>query len=249
MIGILTKILTILIFISLLQSQDFRQIDKDLNNFEYQKTIIPLQTMNNNYPKNIQVLTRLSAAYHFLSEQSVDKKLDKLNNIKSLKYITEAMSIDPEHPEVHKWYAISYGKHVEGQSIRKQIESSKIIAFHCLQAIEKNPNDPFCYNIMGQWHYRLASINPLSRRLASIIFEEPPIGSFEKAEYFLQKSLTLNPDYIGTYYWLGKTYGKLKMSDKKISLFNTAVNLKRPYKREKVIYEEIKKELKKLKHL
>ena len=33
------------------------------------------------------------------------------------------------------------------------------------------------------------------------------------------------------------------------ALFNTAVNLKRPYKREKVIYEEIKKELKKLKHL
>ena len=39
------------------------------------------------------------------------------------------------------------------------------------------------------------------------------------------------------------------MPDKKISLFNTAVNLKRPYKREKVIYEEIKKDIPELKKL
>ena len=164
---------------------------------------------------------------------------------KALKYIVEAMSIDSTNAEVHKWYAVSYGKSVEGQSIRKQIESSKIIEFHCLQAIEKIPNDPFCYNIMGQWHYRLADISPLSRRLATIIFEEPPQGSFEMAEYFLNKSLELEPDYIGTYYWLGKTYEKLDRTDKTLSLFKIAIDLPRPYKREELMYEDIVKQLKK----
>jgi len=244
----LINILRVIIIFSLsgfLSAQDFSKIDIDLDNLSFQKTIIPLQQLNNTFPQNINVLVRLSAAHHFLSEETNDKKVEKLNMDKALKYIVEAMSIDSTNAEVHKWYAVSYGKSVEGQSIRKQIESSKIIEFHCLQAIEKIPNDPFCYNIMGQWHYRLADISPLSRRLATIIFEEPPQGSFEMAEYFLNKSLELEPDYIGTYYWLGKTYEKLDRTDKTLSLFKIAIDLPRPYKREELMYEDIIKQLKK----
>ena len=225
-------------------SQDFSKIDIDLDNLNFKETIIPLQKLNNTFPKNIDVLVRLSAAHHFLSEESDDKKIERLNMDKALKYILEAMSIDSTHAEVHKWYAVSYGKSVENQNIRTQIESSKIIEFHSLQAIEKLPNDPFCYNIMGQWHYRLADISSLSRRLATIIFEEPPKGSFEMAEYFLQKSLSLEPDYIGTYYWLGKTYQKIGRKDDALILFRKAVNLPRPYKREELMYIDIVKQLK-----
>ena len=225
-------------------SQDFSKIDIDLDNLNFKETIIPLQKLNNTFPKNIDVLVRLSAAHHFLSEEADDKKIERLNMDKALKYILEAMSIDSTHAEVHKWYAVSYGKSVENQNIRTQIESSKIIEFHSLQAIEKLPNDPFCYNIMGQWHYRLADISSLSRRLATIIFEEPPKGSFEMAEYFLQKSLSLEPDYIGTYYWLGKTYQKIGRKDDALILFRKAVNLPRPYKREELMYIDIVKQLK-----
>ncbi len=225
-------------------SQDFSKIDIDLDNLNFKETIIPLQKLNNTFPKNIDVLVRLSAAHHFLSEEADDKKIERLNMDKALKYILEAMSIDSTHAEVHKWYAVSYGKSVENQNIRTQIESSKIIEFHSLQAIEKLPNDPFCYNIMGQWHYRLADISSLSRRLATIIFEEPPQGSFEMAEYFLQKSLSLEPDYIGTYYWLGKTYQKIGRKDDALILFRKAVNLPRPYKREELMYIDIVKQLK-----
>jgi len=227
-----------------LYSQDFSKIDIDLDSLNFKETIIPLQKLNNTFPKNIDVLVRLSAAHHFLSEEADDKKIERLNMDKALKYILEAMSIDSTHAEVHKWYAVSYGKSVENQNIRTQIESSKIIEFHSLQAIEKLPNDPFCYNIMGQWHYRLADISSLSRRLATIIFEEPPQGSFEMAEYFLQKSLSLEPDYIGTYYWLGKTYQKIGRKDDALILFRKAVNLPRPYKREELMYIDIVKQLK-----
>jgi len=229
---------------NILYSQDFSKIDIDLDNLNFKETIIPLQKLNNTFPKNIDVLVRLSAAHHFLSEEADDKKIERLNMDKALKYILEAMSIDSTHAEVHKWYAVSYGKSVENQNIRTQIESSKIIEFHSLQAIEKLPNDPFCYNIMGQWHYRLADISSLSRRLATIIFEEPPKGSFEMAEYFLQKSLSLEPDYIGTYYWLGKTYQKIGRKDDALILFRKAVNLPRPYKREELMYIDIVKQLK-----
>ena len=64
--------------ISLLTAQDFSKIDIDLDSLAFQKTIIPLKELNNTFPKNIDVLSRLSAAHHFLSEQTNDKKIEKL---------------------------------------------------------------------------------------------------------------------------------------------------------------------------
>ena len=88
-----------------------------------------------------------------------------------------------------------------------------------MKVIEILPNDEYCYNILGQWHYRLASLRGPSRRIASILFAEPPVGSFDQAKFFLERSLEINPNYIGTYYWLGKTYIELNNIEKAIDLF------------------------------
>ena len=85
-----------------------------------------------------------------------------------------------------------------------------------------------------------------SRRIASILFSEPPKGSFEEAQYFFEKSLQYNPDYIGTYYWLGKTYLKLDKKQKAVELFQVGVTLDRPFKREEKAYQGMKRYLEKL---
>ena len=99
---------------------------------------------------------------------------------------------------------------------------------------------------MGQWHYKLADLGRASRRIASILFSEPPRGSFEEAQYFFEKSLHYNPDYIGTYYWLGKTYLKLDKKQKAVELFKVGVTLDRPFKREEKAYQGMKSYLEKL---
>ena len=82
--------------------------------------------------------------------------------------------------------------------------------------------------------------------LASILFSEPPKGSFEEAQYFFEKSLEKNSNYIGTYYWLGKTYLKLNQEQKAIELFKFGVTLDRPFKREERAYQGMKSYLDKL---
>ena len=138
------------------------------------------------------------------------------------------------------------GKTVEDDSIRNQIEQSKKIQTIALKVIDLLPQDEFCYTIMGQWHYKLADLGRASRRIASILFSEPPKGSFEEAKYFFEKSLEHNPDYIGTYYWLGKTYLKLKKEQKAVELFTVGITLDRPFKREERAYQKMKNYLDKL---
>ena len=230
---------------SIIAGQDLKDIDTKLSNFEFDKAKTSLEKIYSKYPQNVDILLRLSITHHYLSEKAIQKKEDKENAQKAFKYINHASSINPDDPNVLKWYVIALGKTVEEESIRKQIEQSKKIEQLSSKVIELLPDDEFCYNIMGQWHYKLASLGKASRRIASFLFSEPPQGSFEQAKYFLEKSLELNPDYIGTYYWLGKTHLKLGNKEKAYDLFNKGILLDRPFKREEKLFQDMNNIIKK----
>ena len=234
-----------IILASLIAGQDLNDIDTKLSNFELDKAKTSLEKIYSKYPQNIDILLRLSITHHYLSEKAIQKKEDKENAQKAFKYINHAFSLNPDDSNVLKWYVIALGKTVEEESIRKQIEQSKNIEQLSLKVIELLPDDEFCYNIMGQWHYKLASLGKASRRIASFLFSEPPQGSFEQARFFLEKSLELNPDYIGTYYWLGKTHLKLGNEEKAYDLFNKGILLDRPFKREEKLFQDMNNIIKK----
>jgi len=235
-----------IILSSLIAGQDFKDIDIKLTNLEFDKAQASLEQLYNKYPENTDVLLRLSITHHYLSESALKKSLDKKNALKAFEYIEKAFNIEPDNPEILKWYVITLGKTVEEDTIRNQIEQSKNIKNIALKVIDLLPDDEFCYSIMGQWHYKLADLGRASRRIASILFSEPPKGSFEEAQYFFEKSLERNSDYIGTYYWLGKTYLKLNNEQKAIELFKLGVTLDRPFKREERAYQGMKSYLEKL---
>jgi tetratricopeptide (TPR) repeat protein len=235
-----------IILFSLIAGQDFKDIDIKLSNLEFDKAQVPLEQLYNKYPQNTDVLLRLSITHHYLSESAMKKSLDKENALKAFKYALKAFNIEPDNPDILKWYVITLGKTVEEDTIRNQIEQSKNIKNIALKVIDLLPDDEFCYSIMGQWHYKLADLGRASRRIASILFSEPPKGSFQEAQYFFEKSLEKNSDYIGTYYWLGKTYLKLNQEQKAIELFKLGVTLDRPFKREERAYQGMKSYLDKL---
>ena len=232
--------------IGIIFSQDFSDIDNKIVNFNFKEAKVSLEELDKNSDKNIEVLTRLSIVHHFLSESAEDKSTERKDAIKAFEYIEKAYTINPKNPKVLKWYVIALGKTLEKKSIRKQIEESKNIEKIALSVIELLPNDEYCYNILGQWHYRLADLNGPSRKIASFLFSEPPEGSFIEAQFFLEQSIKINPDYIGTYYWLGKTYLKINKKQKAIELFKVGIALDRPFKREEDAYQAMKSYLNKL---
>jgi len=242
----LKNLIIVIILFSLIAGQDFKDIDIKLTNLEFDKAQAPLEQLYNKYPQNTDVLSRLSITHHYLSESAMKKNLDKDNALKAFEYAQKAFNIEPDNPDILKWYVITLGKTVEEDTIRNQIEQSKNIKNIALKVINLLPDDEFCYSIMGQWHYKLADLGRASRRIASILFSEPPKGSFQEAQYFFEKSLEINSDYIGTYYWLGKTYLKLNQEQKAIELFKLGVTLDRPFKREERAYQGMKSYLEKL---
>lgn len=246
MINFIKYLISFLLPIGIIFSQDFSDIDNKIVNFNFKEAKVSLEELDKNSDKNVEVLTRLSIVHHFLSESAEDKSTERKNAIKAFEYIEKAYTINPKNPKVLKWYVIALGKTLEKKSIRKQIEESKNIEKIALSVIELLPDDEYCYNILGQWHYRLADLNGPSRKIASFLFSEPPEGSFIEAQFFLEQSIKINPDYIGTYYWLGKTYLKINKKQKAIELFKVGIALDRPFKREEDAYQVMKSYLNKL---
>ena len=108
--NLLLKIFFIIpIFYSVAIAQDFSEIDKDLNDLNFNKTLIPLEELNNSYPNNKDILLRLSITHHYLSEKAIQQKEDKENAQKAFEYIDHAFSLNSEDPNVLKWYVIALG--------------------------------------------------------------------------------------------------------------------------------------------
>ena len=244
MINFIKYLISFLLPIGIIFSQDFSDIDNKIVNFNFKEAKVYLEELDKNSDKNIEILTRLSIVHHFISESAKNNSNERENSSKAFEYINGAYNIAPKNPKVLKWYVIALGKTVEHKRIRTQIEESKNIEKIALTVIKELPDDEYCYNILGQWHYRLADLNGPSRRIASLLFSDPPEGSFEKAKFFLEQSIKINPEYIGTYYWLGKTYIKLSDTKKANELFRQGIVLERPFKREEEIFKKMNKLLK-----
>ena len=107
---------------SLIVGQELKDIDTKLSNLEFEQVQLPLEQLNSKYPENSDILLRLSITHHYLSESAIEKSEDKKNALKAFKYIEQANDIDPDNPNILKWYVITLGKTVEEDTIRNQIE-------------------------------------------------------------------------------------------------------------------------------
>lgn len=74
-----------------------------------------------------------------------------------------------------------------------------------LEFLESDPNDPFIV-------YALAT-------------EYNALGDKEKAYSFYLQLTEKHPDYVGTYYHLGKLYEKDNQKDKAIEVYNTGMQV------------------------
>ncbi len=86
---------------------------------------IELQQLNDNYPNDYTILTRLSIVHHYIGEKTNVKKIETENTDIAYEYISKAYQLNQNDPQVLKWYTVILGKTIENENLRSQIELSK----------------------------------------------------------------------------------------------------------------------------
>lgn len=191
----------------LAQADQFQEADQFRDNYDL------LKKLEKSYPNDPEVLWRIAQAHFDFSDNTEDKNLIKKHVLDGFEYAKRALSIDPDNWGAHKWYGIMIGRKGEIEGIKQKIKNAYEVSDHVLRSIELNPNDAGNYHVMGRWNYDLDDLSWVMRKFAETFFAKPPEGDFEKARYYFEKAVELEPEDIRNQLWLGKTL--IKLDDRK----------------------------------
>ncbi|KAL6265337.1 hypothetical protein P5V15_002138 [Pogonomyrmex californicus] len=172
--------------------------------------------------KNVEILWRLSRAIYWMSETANDIEARKLT-YEGYDLLCTALNIKEDHFAVHKWMSILLNKKSTLEGTKTLIKESYNIKKHMLRSMELNP-DAMIFHMIGFWCYEISSLPWYQRKIASIIFEVPPVSSFEEALMYLEKAEEIDPNfYSHNLLLLGKTYLKLNRKEDAIKYLKKAV--------------------------
>ena len=157
-------------------------------------------------PSNAEVLWRLSKQYCLTaSTRTVRSEKAELLQ-KALGLARDAVQANPRNANAHIAVAICYAKQMEISDHKTQIRLSRLIRDESEESLRIDPDLEMGYHMLGRWHYELASLNPLLKGFAKLIYGNLPDGTFESAAENFKKAIELNSHRVMHHELLARTY-------------------------------------------
>ncbi|MBC8216128.1 MAG: hypothetical protein H8E64_06420 [Candidatus Marinimicrobia bacterium] len=239
-----TMIALLSILVSGLLAQDvsglIQQADDTHEAKQYEEVFSLLKQAEEMDAGNFEVIWRLSRAHFDFYDNSDDEAYSNEQIYKALGYAEKALAMKDDRAESHKWFAICIGKVGIIEGSEQKIKNSYKVAEHTLKAIELDPEDDGNYHVMGRWHFILADLSWIERKIASWVYATPPDASFEEGRDFFKKAITLDPEDIRNYVWLGKTYEELDDEDGASNAYKTAIGKTATNDSDRILQKEAK---------
>ena len=189
-------------------------------------------------PENFEVVWRLARAHFDFFDNSVDEEVINKNAYAGLDYAKKALELDDNRAESHKWYGILIGQVGILEGTKQKILNSYEVKDHTLKAIELDPDDDGNLHVMGRWHYTLADLSWVERKIAGLIYATPPEASFEEAAEFFQQAIEIAPDEVRHHLFLGKTYIELGDKEAAKNALNAALSISAGNESDRILQKE-----------
>ena len=172
----------------------------------YQQELLELNNAIALYPNNIDLLWRLARAHFEIADQTENKDIHKKHFYPGLDAVKKAIKLNPNSAKVNHWYAVLIGQIGLLEGTEQKIKNSYEVEKYALRAIELDSDYDGTYHVMGRWHYELANLSWIERKIAEWVYSTPPEGGYDQAADFFKKAITVKEDEIRHYFWLAKTY-------------------------------------------
>ncbi|KAL0126532.1 hypothetical protein PUN28_005124 [Cardiocondyla obscurior] len=157
-----------------------------------------------------------------MSEMASDVEAKKLI-YEGYDLLCTALEIQEDHYAVHKWMSILLNSKSILEGTKAQIKESYNIKNHMQRALDLKPGDAMVLYMLGCWCYEVSNLAWYQRKIASVVFTEPPISSFEEALMYHENAEKADPNfYSRNLLMLGKTYLKLNRKEDAIKYLKKA---------------------------
>ncbi len=164
-------------------------------------------------PNNVEILCRLAKTHDEAMVDTASKAEQKRLAEAALGYAKRAAALNPKSAKAQLSMAITCGRLAPYLDSKAKIAHSKLVKEHAEKALELEPSNSYAHHILGAWNYEMASLSPLLRTLVKLVYGSLPPASFEQAEAFLQRAVTLSPNKVSHRIELGRTYAALNKKD------------------------------------
>ncbi|XP_011708107.1 PREDICTED: regulator of microtubule dynamics protein 1-like [Wasmannia auropunctata] len=173
--------------------------------------------------KDVEILWRLSRAIYKMSLMASDVEAQKLT-YEGYDLIRMALDIQEDHYAVHKWMSIFLNGKSLLEGTKANIKESYNIKRHMERALELKPGDATLLYMLGSWCYEVSNLAWYQRKIATVIFGEPPTSTYEEALMYHENAEKADPNfYSRNLLMLGKTYLKLNRQEDAIKYLKKTV--------------------------
>ena len=209
---------------------DFQSLQALTDQKDYSEAYSFSKGMYASHPSNTIVMWRHAEAINNFMESFPN---DKANTERRLKLINEGVEAmdkciqtKQEDGQCYSWRAVIGSKWGDMQSLKDKIKNSYKIKEYAERASELIPNDGTAQHVAGAFHYHVANLSWVERKIASTLFHEPPTGSFEDAAKHLEKAHVATPNFIRNALMLGDCYGHMGKTDKQKMWYHLCTRMK-----------------------
>lgn len=155
-----------------------------------------LENLSLDYRDNDEILWRIGKAHHKISESIKDQECLEQQIQKGIEACTQALEINPNNGNAHKWMAILIGSRSDFQPIQRKIIDGQLFKSHIDKAISINPQDPSLHHLLGRFDYELAGLKWYEKKVAAAFFGELPNSTYTEAlGHFLRAENLANFDW------------------------------------------------------
>jgi len=162
--------------------------------------------------QNYEYLWRLARATYLYMQNFflTDKNRHKELCFEAKGYAFDALALNEDDPDVHKWCAMTVGTANDYAGTNEKIKNGHTMKHHIDESLKRRPDDRTVHHLLGRWCYNVAALSWLERKVASALFSTPPESSYEEALKSFLEAERLCPDWKENELYIALCYEHMK---------------------------------------
>ena len=177
-------------------------------------------------PEDYTALWRTSFLMSRIGNRQEEKDAKKSYFNRAKAYAQKALEVDSTDAESNFAMAVAMGRMALISGARDRVAASRDIKKYAERALKYDPDHAGALHVLGRWHLKVANLNFAERMAANVLFGGVPKGaSEEKAVEYLERAVSLKPNFILYRYDLARAYDETGQEQKALSTLNKALTL------------------------
>jgi tetratricopeptide (TPR) repeat protein len=173
-----------------------QQADQSESQGETEAAIKSLKAADNASPQNPQIEKRLCRLYARHIQEISDQTEKRKDAETALEIGKKAVSQIPNDAQAHIGLAAAYGQICWFVDEKTRIEYSKQIYLQATKGLELDPTNDYGHLILARWNFELATLNPVLKEIAELVYGQMPAASTQAALIHFRKAIELAPQRI-----------------------------------------------------